>query len=124
MTHAALSVFAFGVYMVGQGAILLLAPDLILIPAGMPPAVDGWIRVVGLCLVVLSYYYMQAARAELREFFGWTVHMRIFQFVAFTGLVLAEYLQPIGLVFSLVEMAAGIWTLVALKSQRPLHSGN
>lgn len=52
-----------------------------------------WIRVVGLLLVLMAFYYIQAAQKELSEFFQWTVYACvsvIFFFITFVVLDLAR----------------------------------
>lgn len=118
MSPAAISVLVFGVYILGQGALLFFAPDLLLGLLGLPPAADGWVRVVGLALGVLGVYYVWAARTELRAFFAMTVPVRLAQFVAFGWLVWAGHLSAIVLATSAVEALAGLWTWAALRAGR------
>lgn len=65
MSQAAKSLFVFGIHLCGLGLILLLIPNLILQIFGLPPTNDVWIRVNGMFVLCLSFYYVQTARNEL-----------------------------------------------------------
>ena len=115
MSQAAKSLFVFGIYLCGLGLILLLAPNLILQVFGAPPTNEVWIRVNGMCVLCLSFYYVQTARNELTIFIRWTIWTRvavIFYFAAFVLLVSAPKAL---LLFCLIDLVAGIWTWLALK---------
>ncbi len=113
--RAATSVLVFGLYMLGQGAALLVAPNVLLGLLGFAPALDVWARVTGIALMVLGLYYVAASRGEWTPFFRLTVVGRTFQFVAFGGLVLAG-LAPLGLLAtSGLELCSGVWTFLALR---------
>ncbi len=77
MSQAAKSLFVFGIYLCGLGLILLLVPNLILQLFGVPPTREVWIRINGMFVLCLSFYYVQAARHELTSFIRWTVPARI-----------------------------------------------
>jgi hypothetical protein len=125
MSRAAKSILVFGIYMAGEGAGLLLAPAVMTRLFGLPPPLDVWVRAAGVALMVLGFYYVQAARFELRPFFGWTVPTRIFQFLAISGLVVAGLGAPPLIAASAVELAAGVWTFIALRAdaRAPARAG-
>ena len=68
MSQAAKSLFVFGLYLCGLGLILLLVPNLLLRVFGVPPTNEVWIRVDGMFVPCLSFYYVKAARSELTDF--------------------------------------------------------
>jgi uncharacterized membrane protein YesL len=78
--------------------------------------VELYVTKFGVALTVFAYYYIQAARQEMKAFFVITIHGRILQFVLFVGLVVAGIGQPILLLFAGVELASGIWTWFALRN--------
>ncbi|MCA2978114.1 MAG: hypothetical protein INH41_25420 [Myxococcaceae bacterium] len=117
-TGAARSVLVFGVYMLGQGAVLMLQPAWLLAPFGLPVPGDAWVRVVGWTLAVLGLYYVQAARAGRADFFRLSAFVRLAQFGFFGALVATGLGQPVLLAFSAVEAASGVWTLLALRAAR------
>ena len=116
MKHAAISVLVFGFYLAGQGAILLLAPNLLLGILGLPPTDEAWIRAVGVALLVLSYYYMRTSLANNLAFFRWSVHGRSIQLLLIGGLVLSGSAPAILGAFALFEFLSGVWTWLALRS--------
>jgi hypothetical protein len=115
MSKAGNSVLVFGVYLVFLGAVLVAVPNLLLGVFGLPATGEVWVRVVGMLVLCLAFYYIQAARRELRDFFGWTVYVRCFVFVslaAFAVLGLAR--SPLAL-FGVVDLLGAIWTAMALR---------
>jgi hypothetical protein len=119
MSPAARSVFVFGVYMLGQGAILMLAPSLLLGPFGIPGADDPWVRVVGWALIALGTYYIVGARHAWLAMFRATVIVRVAQFGFFVALCATTGAPWVLVMFSAVELAAGVWTAVALRARPP-----
>jgi hypothetical protein len=116
MTRAARSIFAFSLYLAGMGIGMIAVPKTVLGLLGFPASSDVWPRVVGLLALVLAYYYAQAARHGLTVFFRWTVTARVAVFVVFTAFVLLK-LAPVALaLLGAVDLAAAVWTAVALRS--------
>jgi hypothetical protein len=112
MSKAARSVFIFGLYMLGQGLVLMLAPQLLLGAIGVPIPSDAWVRVVGWCLIVLGVYYVLLARLEQQTFFSVSAIVRLLQFGFFVALWWARLIKPVLVGFSAVELASGVWTLL------------
>ncbi len=115
MSQAAKSLFVFGIYLCGLGLSLLLVPNLILQVFGVPPTHEVWIRINGMFVLCLSFYYIQTARNELMIFIRWTIWTRsavIFYLAAFVLLVSAPKAL---LLFGLIDLLSAIWTWLALK---------
>jgi hypothetical protein len=115
MSGAAKSLLAFGIYACGLGLCLLLAPNLILPPFGAPPTHEVWVRVNGMFVLCLSFYYIQAARHELTSFIRWTVPGRAAVIAYFAAFVLLLSAPKALLLFGLVDLLAAIWTWLALR---------
>jgi hypothetical protein len=115
MSRAAKSLFVFGIYLCGLGLILLLAPNLILRVFGVPPTSEVWIRINGMLVLCLSFYYVQAARSELTVFIGWTVWTRVAVIIYFAAFVLLVPAPKALLLFGLIDLLAAMWTWLALK---------
>lgn len=64
MSQAARSLFVFGIYLFLLGAVLVVAPNLLLPLFQMPETSEVWIRVVGMLVFIVGYYYV-AAKNEL-----------------------------------------------------------
>ena len=115
MSPAAKSLFVFGIYLCGLGLILLLVPNLILHVFGVPPTNEVWIRVNGMFLLCLSFYYIQTARNELTSFIRWTVWARIAVIFYFAAFVLLVSAPKALLFFGVIDFLSAIWTWLALK---------
>jgi hypothetical protein len=120
MSRAAKSLFVFGIYLCGLGLILLLAPNPLLRVFGAPPTNEVWIRVIGMLVLCLSFYYIQAARNELTNFIRWTVWARAAVIVYFAAFVLLVSAPKALLLFGLIDLFAAVWTWLALRKDRVL----
>ncbi len=116
MSRAAKSLFVFGIYLCGLGLILLLVPNLILRVFGVPPTSEVWIRINGMFVLCLSFYYVLAARNELTSFIRWTVWTRIAVLFYFAAFVLLVSAPKALLLFGLIDLLAALWTWLALKN--------
>jgi len=122
MSRAAKSLFVFAIYLCGLGLALLLVPNLLLRGFRAPLTHEVWIRIDGMFILCLSFFYLQAARYELTLFIRWTAWARvavIFFLSAFVLLVSAP--KPL-LLFGLVDLLSAIWTLLALKRDAALRA--
>ena len=117
MTTAAKSLFVFGVYLCGLGVVLLLVPNLILHLFGAPPTNEIWIRVNGMFVLCLSFYYVQAARNNLTVFIRWTVWARVAVIFFFAAFVLLLSAPKALLLFGVIDLLSAIWTWSALKKE-------
>jgi hypothetical protein len=121
MSQAAKSLFVFGVYLCGLGLLLLLVPNLILPLFGAPPTNEVWIRINGMFVLCLSFYYVQAARHGLAVFIRWTVWARIAVIIYFAAFVLLVAAPKALLLFGLIDLLAASWTWLALKKEGDLR---
>ena len=115
MSRAGNSLLIFGIYLCGLGALLLLVPNLLLRLFGVPPTSEVWIRIMGMVVLCLSFYYVQAARNELTSFIRWTVWARAAVIIYFAAFVLLVSAPRALLIFGLIDLLAATWTWVALK---------
>lgn len=118
MSKSAVSLFVFGIYLVVLSLILLLVPNFLLGMFFLPKTAEVWIRVVGMLLLYLGYYDIQAARSEMTDFFRWSVYVRstpILFFIAFVILGLVNWQL---ILFGVVDLLAAIWTGMALRSSK------
>ena len=115
MSKAANSLLVFGIYLIVIGLGFLVAPNMPLNLLGFPTTSEPWIRVVGMLLLILAYYYIQAARSEMTEFFRFTVNGRASVIVFFAAFVALGLAQPMLIMFGVVDLVAAIWTARALK---------
>jgi hypothetical protein len=118
MSHSARSVFVFGLYLVGLSLILLVAPNVLLGMFSLASTSEVWVRVVGMLALILGFYYIQAARKEMTEFFWWTVYARSTVILFFIAFVLLGYANPPLILFGLVDLLGAIWTGWALRAAK------
>ena len=119
MGRAGVSIRVFGIYLLVLGPALILAPNLVLGPFGIPVPSDVWIRVVGILVAVLGYYYVEAARSGLVPFYKATIAGRAFVFVSFAAFALLGQAPPTLVLFGAVDLAGAVWTAVALRAAAP-----
>lgn len=116
MSHAALSLRLFALYLGANGLILLLVPNLLLALLGLVPTEEPWIRVLGIIVFNLALYYH--AGAEGAAFQRITVVTRIIVLVGFWGLVLAGLAPRLLILFGLVDFTGAVWTALAMRRDR------
>ena len=116
MSKAAVTLFAFAIYLALTGIAFLVAPTFTLGMLGFAEATEPWVRVIGMLLLFLAFYYGMAARSEITIFFKWTVYVRSSVIVFFGIIVLVGLGQPMLLAFAVIDLAAAIWTAMALRS--------
>src|SRR5947207_1181500 len=117
MTGASRSLFVFGIYLVALGVLLLLSPNLLLRTLGVPVTNEIWIRVNGMFVICLAYYYIQAARHGVTAFIRWTVWGRAAVIVFFLSFVLLGGAQKPLLLFVVFVFISTIWTFIALQKE-------
>jgi hypothetical protein len=115
-SRPAMSVAVFGTYLLTLGAVLIIAPNLLLGLFRMAPTTEVWIRIVGMLVLFLGTYYVLAALSEVRAFFRWTVPIRFCVLVFFGGFVLSGYAPAVLLVFGVADVAGACWTAWTLRA--------
>ena len=118
MSNSAKSVFVFGIYLIVVGLGFLVIPNVLLPLFGFPETNEVWIRVVGMLVVLLAFYYIQTARKELTDFFQLTVYARASVIVFFIVFVVLDLAEPMLLLFGAVDLLGAIWTELALRSSK------
>lgn len=117
MSAGAKSMIVFAVYLFFLGVTLVIAPNAILVPFGNAPTSEVWIRIVGMVVLFLAYYYARAARENVVAFFRWTVPARLTVPVFFVSFVALGLVPPTLLLFALPDLAGAIWTHLALRAE-------
>ena len=116
MKNAALSMLVFGIYLAVTGLGFLFMPNTTLGLFGGAPTSEPWIRVVGMLMLVLAFYYIMTARQENKPFFALTVPARIGVVIVLFALALLQ-IGPIQLVlFASLDLLGAIWTWWALRT--------
>jgi hypothetical protein len=118
MSPAAVSIFAFGLYLAGGGILLVLAPDQLCDVLGLrPPGETLWVRLSGVFFLDLAFYCIRAARREQAEFIRWSVVTRPFMLPFLAAAVAFGLENPAVLVFGVIDVLAAAWTLLALRGR-------
>ncbi len=117
MNNVALSIRVFAIYLFGTAATLIFAPNLLLKILGIAVTEEHWIRLVGMLVFFIGYYYWRASAVDARQFFEWTVFGRLALVSPFfIGFVLMGWMPPIMLSFAVIDVLGGLWTRAALKN--------
>ena len=117
MKKSSTTLLVFGIYLIGMGVGFLFTPNMLLGIFGIPATDEVWPHVVGAIALVLAFYYISAARADVRAFAQWTVPARIGVFVSFTAFVVAGLVGPIMIGLGAVDLLGALWTRSALKAE-------
>lgn len=107
--------FVFGIYLICLGFILVALPNLAFVVFGLPGTNDVWIRVAGMLILFLSFFCIQSARKEITEYFRWSVYTRASVIIFFTAFVLLRLVNPVLILFGLIDLAGAVWTGLALR---------
>lgn len=118
MSNAAKSIFAWGIYLLVLGSLLLLIPNFMLALFGFPITDEVWIRVLGMIVVALGYYHIQAARNGLTPFYRWSTQGRAFSVVCFIAFVALGLAKPMLLLFASADFLGALWTGLALRTSK------
>ena len=117
MSSAARSIVAYGIYLILAIALpFLFLPTLLLPLVGMAPPTDVWIRVLGMSVLFFGFYYIQAGRHNLTEFFRWTIYGRYAVPLFFIAFVLLGLAPPVLIAFAIPDILFTTWTVRALRS--------
>ncbi len=102
------------------GSALILAPNFLLGLFSLPGPTDVWIRVVGMLVLLLGFYYIQTARKEMTDFFRWTVYTRSTVILFFTAFVLLGLASPPLILFGAMDLLGAIWTGLTFRAAKSL----
>ncbi len=118
MSAPAKSLFVFSIYLVGLSLVLLLSPNTLIRLFNQPETHEVWIRVVGMLLLFIAFYYFQVVRKEWIEFIRWTVYTRSLVIVFLTAFVLLGMAPAVLILFGLIDLLFALWTVLALRAAR------
>jgi uncharacterized membrane protein len=118
MSKSARSLFVFSIYLFVLGIVLLVIPNVLLNLLALPETNEVWIRVVGMLVFILGFYYFQAAKSEIKKFFQWTVYGRTAVLIFFIVFVILDYTPPILILFGFIDAVAALWTQLSLRSEK------
>lgn len=111
------SMYGQMIYVIVSGLQLLLIPNVILGLVGFEPTQEIWIRIMGLLVLVLGFYYYYMAKYG-NDKVVWATVLGRFSFCG--GLVVFVLLglaKPILIGFAAFELVLALWTWRELKTQ-------
>ena len=117
MKKSSTTLMVFGMYLIGMGLGFVFMPNFVLGTLGFPATDEVWPHVVGALALVLAFYYISAARADLRTFTKMTVPTRIGVFILFAAFVFAGWVGPIMIMLGAVDLLGALWTGSALRAE-------
>lgn len=112
---AAKTVLYFGFYLYVTGITLLVAPNFLLSTFQIATTEEVWIRVVGVLVTAIGFYYHQAGSKNIQGLFPLTIVARIFVFICFVAFVMLKFVSPMLIAFGVVDLLGAAWTWMALK---------
>lgn len=115
MSRSGTSIFVFGVYLAILGVIFTLFPNHLLIVLNLPLTGDGWIRLVGMLLIIMAFYYLMAGVTETINFYRWTLYTRLGAVIFLVGFIVSDLISPLALLFWAGDLAGAAWTWAALR---------
>jgi hypothetical protein len=117
MSRTASTIQIFGGYLMALSLGLMAAPNVLLPLFGMPPTSEVWIRVAGLVVFNEGVCYWFAAKSNAVPFFRASSYVRCLAPIVFGAFVLAGLAHPMLVGFGLVDLAAGVWTILTLRAE-------
>ena len=115
MSKAAVSIFAFGLYLATGGVLLVVAPGFVCRLLVLDEPQGLWVRITGGLLGILAYYCICAAREEATAFIRWSVRTRPTTLFFLAACVATNIATPPILILGVIDVAATIWTALALR---------
>ena len=118
MTAAAKSVFYFGIYLYLVAITLVFIPNVLLKTLLIPETNEVWIRVIGVLVFCIGFYYHRTGAANISAFFPITIPTRILVFVCFIAFALLKWVSPTIIGIGAIDFAGAMWTWAALRRSR------
>ncbi len=110
MQEPYISLYGQMAYVLTAGPLLLLIPNVLLGVFGFAPTSEIWIRVLGMLVTVLSFYYYALARHGNRQTVGATVAGRLVFCAGLVVFVIIGLAPPALIGFAVAETGLALWT--------------
>lgn len=111
------SMSAYAVYLAGLAVSFVFIPNPVITLFGFAPTSEVWIRILGVMLGILAFFYLMAVREGIVSFYRWTVYTRLAVLPLFAAFVLLDMAPPVLLLFGVVDVAGALWTWLGLRSE-------
>jgi hypothetical protein len=116
MNRVAVSVFAWGLYLIGAGLGFLFVPAPLLSLFRFSPAPEGWIRIIGLLVAILGVYYVYCALKNDITFIRITAYGRVAFALGSLVLVILKLVEPPMLLIGGLDALGATWTFLSLRA--------
>jgi glucose uptake protein GlcU len=103
------------IYVLVSGISLLFFPNLLLGLFGIEPTSEIWIRVLGMLVLALSFYYYAMYKNGGKEVIRATVQGRLFFCAGLVMFVILGMAPPVLIGFALAETGLALWTLSEIR---------
>lgn len=117
MKQSTLSILVFAIYMAILGIAFVFVPVPFVTFFGFATPDPLWIRIFGVVIGVLAFYYAMAIREKAYRFYYWTSLGRLVLLPAYAVFVLLGIAPWITLVFGVFESGCAVWTGIALRRE-------
>lgn len=121
MKNSTISMLVFAIYMSGMSLCLILYPELFLW-LGFADITGPFVPTLGYVVGALAFFYFMAIRAELTQFYQWTVYARAPLIGFFSLLVYLKIAPPIMLLIGFWDTGCAFWTAYSLRRERETAS--
>ncbi len=102
-------------YVIISGLSLLFFPNFLLGIFGLEPAHEIWIRVLGMLVLALSFYYYAMYKNGGKEIIRATIQGRLFFCAGLVAFVILGMVKPVLIGFALAETGLALWTLSEIR---------
>lgn len=102
-------------YVIVSGISLLFFPNFLLGLFGIKSTNEIWIRVLGMLVLALSFYYYAMYKNGGKEVIRATVQGRLFFCAGLVTFVILGMVKPVLLGFAIAETGLALWTLSEIR---------
>ena len=103
------------IYVLISGLQLLFIPNFLLATFGLEPTSEIWIRILGMLVLALSFYYYAIYKNGGKEVVRATVQGRLFFCTGLSILVIMGMVKPVLIIFAIIETGLSLWTLSEMR---------
>ena len=101
---------AFGIYLLALALALLTVPNVLLQIFGIPATQEAWIRVLGMVVGFLGYYYVRHGAGAVRSFLEMTIQVRLSVPVFFFAFIMLAAAPWQLMLFAVFDVLGAGWT--------------